>query len=70
MSSTIAIGKGMTLKQFARQEFFSALEAYKIALTTGKDIVSASLRIYIAKSGVPKRLHSLVNKTFNETKKV
>lgn len=59
---------GMTLKQYARNEFFGALEAYRAALTSGTpaELLAASVRIQSAKGGVPKRLHSLVSKVWNE----
>jgi len=60
----------MTLKQIAKSEFYSALAAYKSALETGKNIVSASLRVHSSLGNVPKSFKRLVNKTFRETKRV
>lgn len=56
---------GMTLKQFARAEFFAALQEYvearqEVAENPSRFII-ASVRIHAAKSGVPKRLWRLVN---------
>lgn len=58
---------GMTLKQMARWEFFEALSAYRMALDTGRNIVRASIRIHQATSSVPRRMRSLVNRTYRET---
>ena len=55
---------GMTIKQMARAEFFAALDAYREALRTKHNLVAASLRVQVAKAGVPKRLWPAVNKAF------
>lgn len=62
---------GMTLKQFARQEFREALDAYKTALESGTstDIVRTSVRVWAARAGVPKSWHPLINRTFRETRR-
>lgn len=54
----------MTLKQFARVDFFNAIDAYRVALATKQNIVAASLRVHQAKSGVPKSWHGAVTKAF------
>ncbi len=64
-----AMKTGATLKQFAKDQFFRALEDYKTALETGQNIVVTSLRIHFAKGLVPKSFHPLVGKCFRETKK-
>ena len=47
---------GMTIKQFNRQHFFDCLQAYKEALTTGKNLTIACILIHSAQGmdGVPK----------------
>lgn len=64
------IMSGMTLKQFARAEFWAALDIYKQALATGKNIVPASARIHAAlgRDGVPKRFKSFVTRARRQTK--
>lgn len=62
---------GMTLKQFGRQEFIAACEAYRTALETGVNIVAASLVVHRTSGnpGVPVRWRSLPGKIFRETKR-
>lgn len=61
---------GMTLKQFARSEFYAALEQYKTALTTGNGLVAASLRVHIAKARVPRQTQRLVGRTFRDAQSI
>lgn len=42
---------GMTLKQMSKHRFYIALEQYKEALRTGKDLIWASMMIHAAKGG-------------------
>lgn len=59
---------GMTLKQYARWNFFDLLNKYREArkhLDTKEgrlDFIALSIQIHAAKAGVPKRLWPLVNK--------
>ena len=56
----------MTLKQFARAEFWRALKAYAEALRTGENLVWASVRIHAAlgPDGVPKSYRRYVTHAF------
>jgi len=56
--------KGETLKQYARSEFFRAMDEYKIALNSGQNIVAASVRVHATKAGVPKSFWPMVNRIF------
>ncbi len=55
--------KGMTLKQMAKQEFFTALEAYRQA-ETNKDFIIASVRLHAASGNVPKHYRRLVRSAY------
>lgn len=59
-----------TLKEFNREEFWNALDAYKEALKTGKNITGTSLRIHAAQGldGVPRYFRKYVTKAWKETK--
>lgn len=59
---------GLTLKQFARAEFWAALGAYRQALATNQDIIKASVRVHAALSGegVPKRFKAFVNAAYRD----
>jgi hypothetical protein len=56
---------GMTLKQFAKKEFFDALQAYKDVMAAPRcpewnmAFVAVSVRLHAAKGGVPKSLWPL-----------
>ena len=56
---------GMTLKQIAKQEFFTALEAYRQAETI-KDLIIASVRLHAASGNVPKCYRQLVRSAYNQ----
>ncbi len=55
----------MTLKQFARQEFFDALDQYREAQDR-TEFVAASLRLHIAAGSVPTRFRRYVTKAYKE----
>ena len=63
---------GMTLKQFARKDFWEALNTYKAALANAKDdsygFLVASLRIHAAlgREGVPKAWKRYVTAAWRE----
>lgn len=60
---------GLTLKQFAVQQFLDALERYRVALQSGThaEIVRASVALHLAKSDATKRFHRLIRKAFENT---
>lgn len=54
MNPTVQPKRGMTLKQFARAEFWNALKDYKQARQTGQGLVRAALRLHVSLSHVPR----------------
>jgi hypothetical protein len=65
------MSRSLTIKQLAREKFWEALDEYKEALSTGENIVWASLQVHMALNGegIPKSYRRLVTKAFSEAGK-